>query len=255
MVADPLRRFSSRVGSYARFRPGYPSTVLDFLREEGAVDAHSQVADIGSGTGILSQMLLDYGCEVTAVEPNTEMRAYAERTLAGYPRFRSVNARAEATTLPDHSIDLITAAQSFHWFEPAEARREFARILRPPRWVALIWNRRVIEADAFSAAYDELLHKYGTDYGACDHRIIDDGAKRGFYGNNHWKHTAFANRQDFDFAGLKGRIDSTSYAPPEGSPEYDALIAAVQELYKRHAVNGQVPFLYSTEVYLGTMEP
>ncbi len=128
---DPTRRFRGRAELYARHRPGYPGEVVTLLEDECGLRAGSVVADLGSGTGILAAMLLARGCRVFGVEPNADMRAEGARALAAQEGFVSVDGRAEATTLPDASVDLVTAAQAFHWFDRPRARAEFARILKP----------------------------------------------------------------------------------------------------------------------------
>src|SRR6185503_1231931 len=155
-------RFSTRVESYIKYRPSYPTEVLELMRVRCGLAATSMVADIGSGTGILTELLLETGATVFAVEPNKEMRAAAERLLSDYGRFRSVDGTAEATTLPDASVDLITASQAFHWFDIQKARRELARVLRPRGWVVLIWNERPVDASAFLDEYDALLRRHAA---------------------------------------------------------------------------------------------
>ncbi len=255
MLADPLRRFSSRVDAYARYRPSYPPGIFSFLRSECDLNAHSQVADIGSGTGILTHLLLDLGCEVAAVEPNAEMRAAAEAQLSSQKRFHSVNGKAEATTLPDHSYDLVTAAQAFHWFDADLARAEFARILRPPRWVALVWNKRIMDGHPFLEGYEALLQQFGTDYKEVGHRDLDGRAGKTFFQHSHWKKAIFENRQEFDFEGLQGRLDSSSYAPAPGTPEHIELVGRLRDLFLNHAVDGRVSFLYETSVFAGSLAP
>src|SRR5579884_1615786 len=146
---DPTGRFSGRAEDYARSRPRYPDAVLDALRRDIGLSPQTIVADIGSGTGILTEMFLRNGNVVYGVEPNPDMRRAAEQLLAGYHRFHSINGTAEQTTLPAGSIDLVTAAQAFHWFDAAAARREFRRILRPPYIVALLWNDRRKDGSPF----------------------------------------------------------------------------------------------------------
>src|SRR5580658_7790634 len=118
MGLDPTMRFSTRAEAYARYRPAYPREMIDLLERECGLTPASRIADIGSGTGLLARLFLDFGCEVTGIEPNPEMRAAGEKILAAEPRFRSVDGRAEATGLPDGSVDFVTAGQAFHWFEP-----------------------------------------------------------------------------------------------------------------------------------------
>ena len=131
MQSDPTARFSSRVEDYIRYRPGYPAVIMDWLMRNCGLTAHARIADIGSGTGILSRMFLHFGCQVFGVEPNKDMRLAAERLLAGVKGFHSVDGRAEATTLPAGSVDFVTAGQAFHWFDPGPTRAEFRRLLTP----------------------------------------------------------------------------------------------------------------------------
>src|ERR1700758_1522540 len=148
-VSDPTTRFSNRVDNYVRYRPGYPYAVMELLGRECALTPDAIVADIASGTGLLTRIFLENGNRVFAVEPNPEMRQAGERLLAGYHKFVSVAGTAEATTLTDHSIDLVTAAQAAHWFDQSKARREFVRILKPGGWCALIWNDRRTDSSPF----------------------------------------------------------------------------------------------------------
>jgi ubiquinone/menaquinone biosynthesis C-methylase UbiE len=164
---DVTQRFSSRVDNYIRYRPGYPDAILDTLRDAYGLTPASIVADVGSGTGILTEMFLRHGNVVYGIEPNREMREAAERLLAGYDRFHSVAATAEDTTLGDDSVDLVTAGQAFHWFDPSKARAEFARVLKPGGWVALIWNERVVTTP-FLADYAATSKFSSLDGGAAD---------------------------------------------------------------------------------------
>ena len=131
MEPDPTRRFSNRVDDYVRYRPHYPPGVLDRLREGIALTPRTVIADVGSGTGISTELFLQNGNTVFAIEPNPEMRAAAERLLGGRPNFHSVRGTAEATTLPDGSVDCVVAAQAFHWFDPEKTRVEIPA--HPPR--------------------------------------------------------------------------------------------------------------------------
>ncbi len=205
-MTDVTQRFSSRVENYIKYRPGYPDEVIDTLRSECGLTSDSIIADVGSGTGILTEMFLRNGNVVYGIEPNREMREAAERLLKDYPRFHSVATRAEETTLPDHSVDFIVAGQSFHWFDREKARAEFARILRPRGWIALIWNERVTTTTPFLVAYEQLLKDYSTDYEQVDHRRIDDDVIRDFFGSDRFRLKQFKNIQVFDYEGVKGRL-------------------------------------------------
>jgi len=250
MSPAPEERFSDRVENYIRWRPGYPEGLLDTLRTHGGLNATSTVADIGSGTGISSMLLLKAGCTVHGVEPNAAMREAAERILAAEPKFKRVDARAETTTLPDASIDLIVAAQAFHWFNTPETRREFHRILKPSGRVALIWNERRLNSTPFLRDYEALVLQFSTDYSAVRHENIDAAALSSFFDGSYQTHV-FEYEQCFDFDGLKGRLLSCSYAPAPGHPRHEAMVMELRRLFDRHQVEGRVVFLYDTKLYLG----
>lgn len=244
-------RFSSRVEDYVRYRPTYPAAVLASLRERCGLTSQSVVADIGSGTGISTQPFLDAGNVVYAVEPNAEMRAAAERSLGHDPNFRSVAATAEATALKLRSIDLIVAGQAFHWFDRAAARSEFARILRPGGWVAIVWNERRVDTTPFLRAYEALLHQHGTDYGEVDHRRIGALEMGQFFAPNAYSLASFDNHQVLDWQGLVGRLGSCSYVPHNGEPGYEPMLADLRSIFAAHQTAGTVSVDYETLVYYG----
>ena len=156
MQTDSTKRFSSRVDNYVKYRPGYPDEVIKFLQTECNLSVGSVIADIGSGTGIFTSLLLNQGYKVYAVEPNEDMQQAAIARLGGYKSFMPINAGAEATTLPEESVDLIVCAQAFHWFNNEKSRAEFKRILNDEGRAALIWNNRQADADDFSVAYENI---------------------------------------------------------------------------------------------------
>jgi SAM-dependent methyltransferase len=252
-MTDATQRFSSRVENYIKYRPGYPNGVVETLRSECGLTADSIVADVGSGTGILTEMFLRNGNAVYGIEPNREMREAAERLLKDYPRFRSVAAQAEETMLDDAGVDFVTAGQAFHWFDREKTRREFARILRPHGWIALIWNERVTNTTPFLVAYEQLLKDYSTDYEQVDHRRIDDDVIRDFFGSDDFRLKQFKNAQVFDYEGAKGRLLSSSYAPEEGRPNYQPMIAELEKIFQTYKDEGRVVFEYITQMYYGQL--
>jgi SAM-dependent methyltransferase len=247
-------RFSDRVADYVRYRPDYPAAMLDWLRREHGVTPDWQVADVGAGTGISSKLFLDAGHAVTAVEPNAAMREAAVAWLGGNPHFRAVDGRADATGLPDASIDLVTVAQAFHWFDPASTRREFARILRPGRLAAIFWNSRRLTGTPFLEGYEALLQRYGTDYTSVAERYADDDSMRAWFGAG-WRGTErFEHKQWLDFDGLRGRLMSSSYAPKAGHPQHEPMLAALRELFERCQRDGRISFDYDTRIIVGTLD-
>lgn len=253
-MKSPTERFSTRVDNYARYRPSYPAAAIDLLAARCGLVPGAQVADIGSGTGILSELLLGRGAQVYAVEPNEAMRSAAEARLGGRPGFLSVRGRAEATTLASGSIQLLVAAQAFHWFDAQRARTEALRVARPGAMGALLWNERPQGTHRFLDEYDALLRRYAPEYDRIVASRADVASMRGFFGG-HMHEAAFANEQRFDFEGLKGRLLSSSYAPEAGQPQHEPLLAGLHELYLRHEHRGQVVFAYQTLVYFGQLAP
>jgi SAM-dependent methyltransferase len=247
-MTGPTERFSSRVDNYARYRPSYPPPAIELLRQRCGLVPGAVVADLGSGTGILTQLLLERGAEVFAVEPNDAMRAAAEAQLGHYPRFRSVKGTAESSTLAAASVDLLVAGQAFHWFDPQRARIEALRVLRPGSWAALLWNERPPEATAFLADYEALLTRHAPEYLGITASRADVGTMREFLGAAMELET-FANQQILDFEGLKGRLMSSSYAPEPGSPDYEPMIALLREVFDRHERGSRITMPYSTLVY------
>ena len=251
-MSSPTERFSNRVASYVAARPRYPVAVIDFLAARCDLTPQTVVADVGSGTGIFTQLLLAAGCQVFAVEPNAAMRAAAEEALDGVPNFVSVAATAEATTLSDGAVDLVTAGQAFHWFDPQAARREFSRILRPGGWVALIWNDRHAMGTPFLEDYEGLLQTFGTDYASVNHRRISADDLQEFFGGP-IQRAVFPNAQALDLADLRDRLASSSYVPAPGSPQHQPMLDALAVMFARHQVGGQVELTYDTTVYIGQL--
>ncbi len=218
---DPTQRFSARVENYVKYRPHYPRAVLETLKDACQLTSASVIADIGSGTGILTELFLQNGNPVYAVEPNREMREAGEQFLQGFAHFHSINGRAEATTLADRSVDFVTAGQAFHWFDRESAKAEFIRILKPGGWVALVWNDRESSTRPFLIAYESLLKQYATDYEAMTHKNISADDLADFFAPAELRLQTFPNTQEFDIEGLRGRLLSSSYSPLPGHPKHD----------------------------------
>ncbi|MGH9945345.1 MAG: class I SAM-dependent methyltransferase [Pyrinomonadaceae bacterium] len=243
-------RFNSRVADYAAHRPSYPPALVEFVRDELKLTPASVVADVGSGTGLLSELFLRNGNRVFGVEPNAEMRVAAEALLQHYSNFQSVGGTAEQTTLADHSVDFVTAGQAFHWFDAEKAHAEFARILKPEGRVVIVWNLRRRDSTPFLRDYEDLLRRYGTDY----QQVVagyakEDDLRRLFTAGYGTKR--FDNYQDFDLAGLRGRSLSASYVPLAGQPGHEEFLAGLAVLFARHRQGGAIRFEYDTEVYFG----
>jgi len=249
---QPLTRFTDRVEDYVRYRPDYPAAVFESLAQRAGLGPRSIVADVGSGTGIFTRQLLDRGATVFAVEPNAAMRHAAEAQLGTVPRYISIEGTSTATGLPDSTISLITSAQAFHWFDPLPARREFWRISRPTAQWALVWNTTRSSRDAFHQEYERVKLTYGTDVLAVSHQAREPRKQFDvFFGAGRWERLTFPHSQWLDRDGLKGRMLSSSYAPKAGNPNYEPMIAALDQLFDRSQQDGRVKMEYETELFLG----
>lgn len=248
---NATERFSNRVADYVRYRPDYPMALLGWLHDVLGVTPGWRVADIGAGTGISSRLFLDAGYRVTAVEPNAAMRDAMIAWLGANPGFRAVDGRADATNLADGSIDLVTVAQAFHWFDPEAARREFGRILRPHGLVAIWWNSRKLHGTAFVEGYEALLQRHGTDYAAVAERHADDARMHAWFGAGLRGSARFEHHQRLDFDGLRGRLLSSSYAPRAGHPGHEPMLQALRELFDATAIDGTVDMDYDTRIFAG----
>ena len=250
MISDSRERFSSRVDDYVRFRPGYPAALLQALLAGTAGNAEFAVADIGSGSGIFTRLLLERGIEVYAVDPNAAMRRAAETALGGFDNFSSVDGSAEDTDLGDAAVDLVTAAQAFHWFDKDRALAEFRRILKPAGRLALIWNRRDLQ-QPFQQAYDTLLREHAPEYGRVNHMSLSADEIGCCFAPGQMHRRRFDNRQRLDFDGLVRRLRSASYCPDPASAEYIDLLDALRRLFARYADDGLLEFTYERLLYHG----
>ncbi len=247
-MSDSVERFSNRIANYVKYRPHYPREVVEYLTEECGLTSDSVIADVGCGTGISSKIFLENGNRVFGVEPNEAMRAAAVEYLREFEDFVPVDGTSTATTLDDGSVDLVVAAQAFHWFEPEPTRIEFKRILKPGGHVALIWNERQLDTTPFHRDYEALLLKYANDYGHVRHENIAAEELSAFFQQS-YASALFANEQVFDLEGLTGRMLSASYMPTEDDPRFQPLVKELQAIFAKHAENGRIKVLYDTRVY------
>jgi SAM-dependent methyltransferase len=248
-------RFLGRVADYAKARPGYPTELVGFLVGSGALFPGARVVDIGAGTGLSTELFLGGGYRVTAVEPNAEMRAAAERRFSSEPGFTSVDGRAESTGLPAGSADLAVAAQAFHWFDAAATRAELRRILVPPHRVALIWNSRRAAGSPFLERYERLLLDFGTDYEKVGHRGVGPDRLRAFFGGD-FSTFRVENVQRLDGDGVRSRLLSSSYVPAAGTARHDAILDELARILAATAdAEGRVEMVYDCELFVGELRP
>jgi SAM-dependent methyltransferase len=240
---DSIHRFHDRAEDYARYRPGYPAPAVDALLTGLAPLVERTAADVGAGTGILSRLLADRGVRVLAVEPNASMRGAA----VAHEHVRWVDGTAEATGLPDRSVDLVTVAQAFHWFDVPPTLREFARILEPGGRLAILWNRRS-RTDPFTLGYRAVLEAMDAEAPA-ERSRFDPAVVTGSGRFRDLRTLRFPNAHELSEADLLGRALSTSTVPKSG-PRSEQIQALLRELHARHrGAGGSVTMVYETEVF------
>lgn len=250
---DNTQRFSDRVDNYVRFRPHYPAAIIPFLQKAIGLASHWVMADIGCGTGISSELFVGHGNKVLGVEPNGPMRQAAVDHFKHLVNFTAVDGTAEATTLPNGTIDLIIAAQAFHWFDLPVTKAEFKRIGKPNAFTILIRNERLADTP-FMQQYAELLQNYATDHSSLNsHDKFLDRAKALFEPAT-FQIENFANEQTLSFEDLKGRLLSSSYAPLPSHPRYDAMVTDLKHLFDTHQQNGKIPFGYRCQICYGQLK-
>lgn len=249
-MSQSVNRFTSRVEAYAKYRPGYPVEIVDLLQRECGLTPDWIVADIGSGTGKLTEVFLQNGNVVFGVEPNGPMRGVAENLFTGEPNFLSIDGSAESTTLSDSSVDLIAAGQAFHWFDPMKTRDEWVRILKPAGWAVLVWNERELQTTPFLNDYEHLMLEFGTDYKDVRHENAEAGIE-GFFAPDKFRLRSFPNKQVFDYDSLNGRVRSSSYTPEPDHPNFDPMMRQLKTIFDKHQKNGYVNFDYETKVFYG----
>jgi SAM-dependent methyltransferase len=250
---DPTQRFSGRVESYRLHRPGYPAAIVDLLMRECGLSKSSLIADVAAGTGLLTEIFLSRDLEVIAVEPNKEMREACATLTAQYPRLRCADGTAEATGLADDSVDLITVGQAMHWFDLERTRSEFARILHPGGWCAIIYNNRRLAGDAFHEGYEQILIEHGTDYAKVRDNHLDEDRLAAFFAPNAMRIATFENAQHLTLDGLMGRVLSSSYMPQPGHPRHEAMSRAVESHFAEHKADGHVRMKYDCVVCYGQL--
>jgi ubiquinone/menaquinone biosynthesis C-methylase UbiE len=243
-----IARFDGKSGVYSKYRPRYPSEILRILEREIGFTQKRIVADIGSGTGILSELFLENGNTVYCVEPNLEMRRTAEKNLKGFvPRYVSIEGAAEATNLRGDSIDLIAVGQALHWFDFVKARTEFRRVVKKRGHIAIVYNHRK-EKGEVEMAYKTIVDKFARNRA----KVPDaDDAYAAKFLSAGFKKFIVPNSQTLDLQGMLGRLASASYMPNSTSPEWTKLKRDLRRVIDEFGSDGIATLHYDTVVYLG----
>ena len=245
---DNTNRFDGKGALYAKARPKYAAALFDHFQNTLRIPAGSVFADVGSGTGIFTEQLLHCGYRVFAVEPNGDMRRQAERRLSQNENFRSISGSDADLKLPDHSVDCITAAQAFHWFDAEAFRRECGRVLVPGGRVILVYNSRD-ETAACTRALAALRRKFDPAFHGFSNGIGDGQCRAFFAGDCEVFRTG--NAQVYDRQGYLDRVLSSSYSLNEGDGRYAAYLEEIDAIFDRYSENGRITVPTDTVAYIG----
>ncbi|KAA8922713.1 class I SAM-dependent methyltransferase [Thermoplasma sp.] len=241
--------FTGRAEAYSKYRPSYPPEIIRLLNDKYGFTREMVVADIGCGTGILAAMFLENGNPVVCVDPNEDMLSVAKKNLSQFRNATFVNGKAEATHLNDHSVNVVTAGQAFHWFDEDKAKREFRRILKAPNLVVLIWNDRDTR-DPVTEQYEEVIREFNRGYRGTGSTAISVERIYSFF-NYDYDYYQMDNFQALDLEGLIGRYLSNSYSLKEDDPKYKEAMARLQDLFSINQKNGKITLKYTTRIFIG----
>jgi SAM-dependent methyltransferase len=247
-MSDPISRFSGKAHAYASGRPIYPTETLNQIVETTNLPQSAAVFDLGAGTGLFTQLLLNHFNQVTLIEPNNDMATTAKDRLP-LDRITIQNEPAESFNADPHSIDLITAAQAFHWFNQTTAKAHWKKCLKPEGYAALIWNERTTETAFAQEVTDLLSHMAKRDPQNPPPQEGSDEEILGFFEHAEIKTTTHST--PLTEQELINLVLSRSYAPNSNDTDYKSVINQVKNIYTTYKVNNSVELPYQTKVFIG----
>lgn len=243
-------KFTGKAQYYEVGRPSYAHELVDCFYSRYGLTPNSVIADIGSGTGKLTKQLLQRGSYVIAVEPNSDMRNIAQKALQQYDTLQIVNGSDAATTLDDESVNAITVAQAFHWFDALAFQKECARILKEGGYVFLIWNMRDIEAPINKETY-YIFKKYCPNFYGFSGGVQDEDSRISTFFNNQFVVEKFPNPLYYSKETFLQRCLSASYSLNSDDAQYEAYLNDLTELFDRFAQEDVVEVPNNSVAYIG----
>ncbi len=248
-------KFSGRANVYDKYRPGYPEVLYDFIIDCAGLCKNGTIADIGAGTGKFSENFLKKGYKVFGIEPNAEMKAVMDKNFVNFDGYIGINATAENTALPSGSVDCITAAQAFHWFDGKVFKKECQRILKNEGKVFLIWNMRdenapvVKELFAVNKRYCPEFKGFSGGINIKEEKLFIE-----FFKDESYEVQSFENEISYDsLTSFVGRILSNSYALKDGQEEFSEYVKELQTIYQKYNENGRLTIKQNAVVFWGTV--
>ncbi len=249
---NTINKFDGRAENYTVSRPSYSIELINYLYNASVLSKESVIADIGSGTGKLSRLLLDMQSKVYCVEPNNDMRLIAEAELCSYQSFHSVVGDAEHTTLENDFVDCVTAAQSFHWFDTVKFKRECIRITKSHGKAVLVWNVRDCE-DERNAEWHSVFSLFCPSFKGFSNGLVQDDERIKLFFDKGCEYAAFDHPLIFDRDNFIKRSLSSSYSLQKGDKDYEKYIFSLNELFDRYETNGYISIPNRSVAYIGTV--
>ncbi|MBN1500935.1 MAG: class I SAM-dependent methyltransferase [Spirochaetes bacterium] len=244
-----FEKFSTKVSNYEKYRPSYPDSLFIYLKKNGLINQTMHAADIGAGTGIFTALLAPHVKSVFAVEPNEQMMASCRKHCNGQSNVGYIISEAEQTGLQNASVDLITAAQSFHWFDRDQSKTEFKRILKPEGNVMLIWNSRIPDS-AVNQEYEEIIKRVCSEFKGAD--FLKDNFQD-FFREGNCSFLRFPNNLSKTLESFIGGALSASYAPDCNDSTFDSFINELTQLFVKHSINNILTIPTYTRCCIGKL--
>jgi SAM-dependent methyltransferase len=237
-MTEHAKRFTGRVAEYDKYRSRYPKAVVEILTEQCGLRREDMVADVGAGTGMLSELFLENGNAVVAIEPNEEMRAVCEKLASAWPGLTVKNATAEVTGLEGASLDVVAVGRAWHWFDRERAVAEFRRVLKPGGWVVLVSNRRYKDGSEEYAAYEAILTEFGNGRGETERETRMAGEVAPLFGDGPVVREELRGEQMLTLEEFLGQTQSFSVARLPGDAKYEGMQSALRDFFARFQQDG-----------------
>lgn len=241
--------FTNKAEIYEFGRPSYPDALLAFMKDQFSINEQTVVADVGAGTGKFTEKLLDLGCKVVAIEPNHAM-ANELRDGLMCSELQLSEQPAEYTELENNSVDIITAAQSFHWFNAQQFKKECQRILVDNGPVCLIWNTRVATAEINQRTHS-IFTEHCPDFKAFSGGDNSEEEKISDFFDGQFKLFELDYPLDYTLKKFVGRCVSASYSLDPVHENYPAFEQALIKMFQEFEKDGTVQVPNITRCYYG----
>lgn len=250
ILIDSKSFYLGKAVNYSKYRPDYPVQLFELLKQEYNLNENQIVAELGAGTGKFSKIISNYVKKVYAIEPNQDMLnqgiEYCNNTNVEY-----VLGSAENTNLKEHSIDIVFAVQSFHWFNKENTKNEVRRILKENGLFAIVWNDWEDENNEFSQVYFKYISDWKTKVTGQKYQHKNVEERKNFFKNQSYNTYSVVHSRQYSFEDLLGLTKSLSYAPKENETYYEEFIRGVKDIFDRYSKNGYVAFDFHTEIFIG----